>query len=128
MKNNLDNIETEAWSFNAIEGFVKGAKAQHFHRYPKTIVTPDNIVYGELVDVFGYGITTSCKVHFFNSKGVLVGRLYVFVPYSIIRRRESGDPFFTQIHYQNGRCSQWIYERYCHLISILIRKTQKTAD
>ena len=56
-----------------------------------TTVTHENISYGMMVDVLDKqtgAIQRSSKVHFFNSKGVLVGHGYEWLPYERLRHRQ----------------------------------------
>lgn len=85
------------------------------------------IKYGQLIDwQKSEGVNTlSLKVHFFNRKGVLIGREYKFVPYNEIsphngktiwQKRYLGKSF--------GKIRQWFYEMKCKIITLLIRATQ----
>ncbi len=104
-----------------------------------------NVRYGELVEVAslnekrernfgnGSGYHSGMKIHFFNKKGVLVGNIYEFLPYSSIRFRKDSPVFERHFmhkkdgSYQNETIEfikMSIYKFYCKIITVLIRKTQ----
>jgi len=91
------------------------------------MVTSKTIKYGQLLDWQKEKgvIATSVKVHFFNRKGVLIGKEYKFVPYDELKshnnrlvwnKRHLRKPF--------GKLHQWFYEAKCRLTTLLIRATQ----
>ena len=86
-----------------------------------------NISYGQLVDYLMYsgGIACSCKVHFFNHKGVLVGRYYEFVPYNKIRQHPLGRVWEGEWSVKGQYICQWFYEVICRVVTVLMRWTQR---
>lgn len=80
-----------------------------------------NIAYGMMVDVRTQsGFHSHCKVHFFNEKGVLVGRIYEFVTY---------DRLFVKMPKRNKYPRYFYEEKFEKLKSfwfvILLRITSK---
>ena len=73
------------------------------------------------------------KIHFFNKKGVLVGNIYEFLPYSSIRFRSDSPVFERHFMYKKNGEYQYktiefikmsIHKLYCKIVTLLIRKTQ----
>ena len=98
------------------------------------VLTPENIYYMEMVDVKTLsGTACGCNVHFFNHKGVLVGRSYEFVPYSQIRRHPAG--LLWELNwvkrtpdvkgYKKKTVRQWWFECVCKVITKLMRYAEK---
>ena len=85
-----------------------------------------NVKYGQLVEVIqDSGYHAGMKIHFFNSKGVLLGNIYKFVSYDKIRIRDDGYVWERQFYkYRFEKVRQFIYEINCRIITILIRWTQ----
>lgn len=83
----------------------------------------ENIRLGELLDLREtFGWTTSVKVHYFNKKGVLIGRKYEFVAYNRLYRRHFHNPIFA-------KNVNWVLKLYFRIREYLIRlsyKDQKT--
>lgn len=91
----------------------------------------NTIQYGELVDVdTPSGTACGCKVHFFNKKGVLVGREYKFLKYDKIRRHPKGlcwEQRWVVFGKDDANKKLWrqhVYEIACRLITRLMRWTQ----
>ena len=99
-------------------------------------VTYENVKYGMLVEVLNEnssGYHAGCKVHFFNRKGVLVGNLYEFLPYSRLRLREpykgktrTYQRFFFQQRLEPLK--RIVFMPVIWLTSVLIRFTQRHMD
>lgn len=85
-----------------------------------------NVTYGQLVQVnVPGGRITSVKVHFFNKRGVLVGNIYEFVPYTRLRLHEKGKIFSRKFYKKPfEKIRQFGYETLCRITSMLIRLTQ----
>lgn len=103
------------------------------HKYGK--VTPENITYMQQVRVFqpNGARLESATVHFFNERGVLVGNIYCFVPYEMLRQHEKGI-IRGSWHFKGkgslGRLKdnirKWVDFTLMDLTSYLLRITQKT--
>lgn len=89
-------------------------------------VTFSNVTYGQLVQVnVPGGRITAVKVHFFNKRGVLVGNIYEFVPYTRLRLHEKGKIFSRKFYKKPfEKIRQFGYETLCRITSTLIRLTQ----
>ena len=95
-------------------------------------ISKNNIYYGQLVNVKEPGgIACGCKVHFFNKKGVLVGRSYEWLPYSKIMMHDKG-VVWTWVNWGKKKCKmdlkQFFYEILCKIITKLIKYTQSISD
>ena len=112
---------------------------------PKAIIndrplTYAKVKYGMLVEVLNKdgGYHAGCKVHFFNSKGVLVGNYYKFLPYKELRIRDGKDRqyprYFMGKNYLKKqipieeRFKTWLFIGLCNVITKLIKFTQKLMD
>lgn len=105
-------------------------------------VNYENISYGMSVEVFDKnyaGYRAGCKVHFFNRKGVLVGNLYEFVPYSRLRLRKNYngvDRKYIRFFYRKFndekkmayKVKMFLFIPVLKLTSLMIRFTQKYMD
>ena len=105
------------------------------HKKRNGYVTPENIHYGQLVDVQHFfdgrsnGVACSCKVHFFNKKGVLVGRDYEFIPYEYLSQHTKGLVWSRKyLNRPFERIRNKMYELTCRLVSKLIRITQNSLS
>ena len=91
------------------------------------MITSKTIKYGQLLDwKKGKGVTVlSVKAHFFNRKGVLIGRDYKFVPYDELSAH-NGKVMWQRRYLRKrlGKIRQWIYETKCRLTTIMIKATQ----
>lgn len=104
-------------------------------------ITYDNVQYGTLVEIIypEGGYHAGMKVHFFNQKGVLIGNLYEFLPYSRLRLREpypidTRNPrpydglnrdypkYFMDERFESIK--DWLFQRFCKFITILIKFSQ----
>jgi hypothetical protein len=86
-----------------------------------------NINYGQLVQCqTPSGRITAAKVHFFNTKGALLGNMYEFVEYDRLFLHDKGE-IYEQKYYKKpmGAIRQKIYEMACGITSVLIRMTQE---
>jgi hypothetical protein len=91
------------------------------------MITSKTIKYGQLLDWQKEKgvIATSVKAHFFNSKGVLIGRDYKLVPYSELTAHNNTTMWNKRlVRKPFGKLRQWLYETNCKLVTVLIRATQ----
>ena len=91
----------------------------------------ENIKYGILVELLypnSSNYHTGMKVHFFNQKGVLVGNVYEFLPYSRIRFRKEKERYYPRYFMQEKaeRVRQFLFEKLCDIVTYLIKYTQKS--
>jgi hypothetical protein len=91
------------------------------------MITSKTIKYGQLLDWQKEKgvIATSVKAHFFNEKGVLVGRDYKFVPYDELTAHNGKTMWeMSRLCKPFGKLRQWFYETKCKVTTVLIRATQ----
>jgi hypothetical protein len=91
-------------------------------------LTHNNVFYGELVDfaIFPGQVDCGCTVHYFNPKGVLVGREYLFVPYDRVRRHPVGLVWVQLMSCDwkpRSRIRQFVYELTCRIVTWFMRRS-----
>jgi len=94
-------------------------------------VNYSNIRYGMLVEVLKEGgYHAGCKVHFYNKKGVLIGHLYQFVPYSKLRMRDPSYRRYPRYFYRKSfeTIRFYLFRVLLKIIDVLIRITHQVID
>lgn len=93
-------------------------------------VTHKTIEYGQLLHAAmpGGGFSPACKVHFFNTRGVLIGNLYEFVDYTRLKLHDKG-VVWERIAYgkKYEGLRQWTYIKLCLVITKLLKITQRLS-